>query len=270
LLPLIYLATGLAPFRINSVADMLAFQLPPLLATTALSWNIFRQSRAPIVSAAVNYYLAAKVYPSVVATLFRPFGAPFRVTPKGRPASGDGDHGAFYVIVGLIAASVGCILYGRLNRTTIMETSSYVVATTWAIANLLLLCVMLLCVRPRPRLRGQERFPMQVSGRIHLPGAELPCEVVDLSLTGARITGDFAVAAGSRVDLTLDDVGTIAARVVRYSDRTASLAFNSLEPQVRDRVITTLYASGRSNAPSVVDRIEVLHFLIRRLLFGEA
>jgi cellulose synthase (UDP-forming) len=266
LLPLVYLWTGLPPFRINSMSDLLGYQLPPLLATMALSWWFFPQARAPLVSAATLLYLTGRVFPTVVATLIRPFGAPFRVTPKGKDGGAQGDPWAVRVVATLIALTVGAIVFSRLYPA--IDPVSRLVATGWALSNLLLLTVMLLCLMQKPRLRAQERFPVNESGTLHWRGDLVPCRVVDLSLEGALVQAAEFPHLGDVCDLTLAEVGLLPATVVRIDKGRFGLQFDTLSEAVRDRLIAALFATGRTNAVGVVDYFEVLQRVLWRLLLG--
>jgi cellulose synthase (UDP-forming) len=270
LLPLVYLWTGLPPFRIDSLAELAAYQLPPLLATMGLSWWFFPKARAPLVSAATILYISGRVFPSVVATLIKPFGAPFRVTPKGQDGGVVGDPWAVGVVAALIALSVGGIAFSRLCPDVVSDPASRIVATGWAMSNLLLLAVMLLCLLQKPRLRAQERFPVNEPGRLHLGGELLPCRVVDLSLEGALVEVPASPHLGDTCDLTLEEVGLLPATVARVDRGRLGLQFGALPEASRDRLITMLYATGRTNAVGVVDRFEVLQRVIWRLLLGSS
>jgi hypothetical protein len=174
------------------------------------------------------------------------------------------------VIVFLILLSVGSIAYSRLFNVEGLDHASRAVATFWVLANLLLLCVMTMCVGRRPRVRGEERFPMDEAGWIQLGDCNSKCQVLDLSLIGALVTMTETARLGDRVTLFLDDIGEMTATVVRVDQDRAGLRFGELPEATRDRLITALYASGRSNAANVEDRIHVVQGVVRRLLMGDS
>ena len=89
-LPLVYLWTGLTHFYVHSTAELIAYQGPPILASFFLSRWLMPHARTPLLSAAASLYLSAAIFPAVVATLIKPFGAPFRVTPKGKVSQSAG------------------------------------------------------------------------------------------------------------------------------------------------------------------------------------
>ena len=84
LLPLVYLWTGYTHFYVKSTAELMAYQGPTLI-WRRFCWALADTARpAPLLSAATSLYLSARIFPAVVSALIKPFGEPFRVTPKGK------------------------------------------------------------------------------------------------------------------------------------------------------------------------------------------
>ena len=86
IVPPIYLWTGVAPLYFTSISDIIYYQLPVLLAYFFLMLWITPTRYLPIVSNAVGAFSTFRLLPTVIATLIRPFGTPFKVTPKGSAA----------------------------------------------------------------------------------------------------------------------------------------------------------------------------------------
>jgi cellulose synthase (UDP-forming) len=267
LLPLVYLWTGSSHFRIVSTADVVAYMGPPLIAVFGVRRWIFSHSRLPAISLATQMYTSARTFPAVLGTLLQPFGVPFQVTPKGSSAGGRvSDPTAVKVLLGLIVFTIGGIAYGRLSPGLVRDPMDWAVATVWALSSLILLCMILLAVSSRPRLRAQERFPVHRPGTLEANGLTSDCQVIDLSLTGALLHAVPELAAGDSLRLILEGVGTLPGTVIRMTEGRAAVAFEAIPEADRDRLIVYLYTSGLNNKPEEVDVLRVIWLFLRRTL----
>ncbi len=83
LVPIIFLWTGLAPLDHAVLADLIRYQVPMLVALVTLMTWLSNGRHMPFLSAGYSVLLSFRVVPTIISTLIKPFGAPFRVTPKG-------------------------------------------------------------------------------------------------------------------------------------------------------------------------------------------
>ena len=86
IVPPIFLWTGVAPLYFTSTLDVVYYQLPVLLAYAWLMRWITPTRYLPLLSTAVGAFSTFRLLPTVFATLIKPFGTPFKVTPKGSGA----------------------------------------------------------------------------------------------------------------------------------------------------------------------------------------
>jgi hypothetical protein len=92
--------------------------------------------------------------------------------------------------------------------------------------------------------RRLARFPAGLPGEVRLPAARYPCEVIDLSRSGALLGGRFPATPTTRLDVRLSSSGgdlqvLLKARVVRVApagDRPgAGVAFEEVAPAEQQR-----------------------------------
>jgi len=188
-LPIAVVVTGAVPIRADAATFALAFATTFALQQLALR-ALARGAHGPILSV---LFELVRLTPNLRATLTlvtrdRPR---FVVTPKGR--LGDGRRRAHVPLVlrATIAASFLAACWFALTLlgvTPVSYTVPWAVfgAFGWMIVNVALVFLAIVRVRSArfaPERRSSVRFELGVPGRF----AELECEVLDLSLTGARI-----------------------------------------------------------------------------------
>jgi cellulose synthase (UDP-forming) len=268
-LPLIYLWTGYTHFYVNSTDELLAYQMPALLSVFLMGRWFMPHARAPLVSSAESFYLSGRTFPTVVATLLKPFGAPFRVTPKGKTTgSEERDPAALWALGGLLALTIGGIIVGGRSSWGFYSPAGLMIAMCWAVCNLVLFGATLLAVSRRPRPRGEERFEINLPSTITGNGERRPCTVINLSLTGALIGGAEHVGMGETVRLQLERVGELPGIVARkHGDRTG-IQFTEMPAAVRDQLILYLYTDGLTNEVQEINPFLVVWRLLKGAVLG--
>jgi cellulose synthase (UDP-forming) len=271
LLPLLYLWTGWSHFYVNSTAELIAYQGPTILAAFFVCRWLIPHARVPLLSAATSFYLSARIFPTVVQSLIKPFGAPFRVTPKVRGnLAENGDPLAIWGIALLIAVTVGGIIAGCRSPGQFYCQAGPMIAICWALCNLVLFGLVLVALSQRPRLRGEERFPIGRPGSLAARGLTRSCFVVNLSLTGAMVGGAGDLGVGETVRLSLDSVGALPATVVRKAGDKIGVRFADLAAADRDRLVVYLYTSGFCNQVREMNPFRALWRLLKGAVLGPA
>jgi cellulose synthase (UDP-forming) len=278
LVPAVFLWTGLAPVRLGSVAEFVAYPLTTVFVTMLGIVRLAPGAYVPVVSGAVQLYAALRLAPTALATLVRPFGEPFRVTPKGRAAAGGGlDWPNLLLSGGLLALVVlGALRNALWGGALVREDGQYLIGTAWGFMNCLTLFLVLALSFSRPHQRAQARFPWRVPlgcRRLADGAAARQGETADVSLTGARFTlaDHHDLAPGDLVELALPGIGAVQASVVRARGRELAAQFEPLTEGQRDALIRQLYTAGLVNAPergAPVPRL--VRGLARRLFHPEA
>ncbi|HET7026077.1 MAG TPA: glycosyltransferase [Candidatus Limnocylindrales bacterium] len=189
LLPLLVVLTGAVPIRADTATFVLAFGSTFLLQQLALR-ALSRGTHRPILSL---MFELVRLTPNLRATLtLLTRGRPqFAVTPKGRLADGRTRAHVPVVLRGVLAGSVlGAAWFALtlLGRTPVRYEEPWAIAAAfgWLVVNAALVFLAVVRVRSAryaPERRSSVRFEANVPGTF----ANLPCEILDLSLTGARI-----------------------------------------------------------------------------------
>ncbi len=250
LVPIIYLWTGVGPFVIPSMAELLMYQLPALVALLgAIRW-FAPNSYLPILSTASALFTSFRVVPAGLSTLIKPFGTPFRVTPKGSSITFSfGDVTVLVTVVGLMVLTLGGLIKNRIAPSSADDMSAFqFVGEAWALVNLIVLAVTALIAIESPRRRKEERFPHDRPATCRLHGVQYPCRVRDISASGALLDGVNAVSTDGRIEVVLDDVGALPARIVRATGYELAVCFDGISSRDRDRLIRSIFAAGRCNA----------------------
>lgn len=127
-----------------------------------------------------------------------------------------------------------------------------------------------LSVSQRPRLRGQERFPIGRHGSLAVKEQTQSCKVIDMSLTGALIGGAANLAVGQPVRLSLDELSALPATVVRKLGNNVGIRFTDLAKAEKDKLIVYLYTSGLCNQVQEINPFQVLWRLLTRAFLDPA
>jgi cellulose synthase (UDP-forming) len=211
LAPLPFLMFGLKIYDTNALT-FLAYGLPHIVAVLIASDYLYGKLRWTFISEIYELLQSFYTMPAVMTGLFKPKGAAFKVTAKGKQL--DEDYLApvthwFYLVGGAVMLS---ILYGifklaeqmhyiytekMVNRTFAEITQSLltsegdfyatVITLGWAMLNMLLLLASLGAVVERKQRRVAHRLPVDEGAVLHAEGHEMPARIVDIATGGLRL-----------------------------------------------------------------------------------
>ena len=211
LMPLAYLVFDLEVYH-ASMADILAYTIPHVLATYMLSTMLFGKTRWPLVSELYEILQCIFTLRALTKVFRNPRAPSFVVTPKGEsltqtfvsPLSG-----VFYSLLILVAiamaAGIAKMIYEPLTR----ELTAVVLA--WNCFNLILLISVLGVLVERKQVREQARLPANDEiSLLDKDGKAWSGHLMDLSLGGAKaeIAGDLHLL-NNRVTLRTQREGDI-------------------------------------------------------------
>ena len=164
--PIVRLWTGLGPFRIPSVEELVGYQLPAIIALAAIFRRLAPSCYVPVFGSAVALFTTLRITPTVLASLIKPFGVPFRVTPKGiNNDAGRVDRPVFGAVTILAALTLGGMLFNRLSPNAAGPVrAALVVAEVYALFNLVLLAIAAVLAIEIPNPRHGERFWIKEPG----------------------------------------------------------------------------------------------------------
>lgn len=248
-IPIVYMLTGYPPIHVVPLDELLSFQLPVFLAfPLAMRW-IAPSSYFPFVTTAASLFMAIRLTPTVLATLVKPFGVPFKVTPKGQQQGGlvYDKSSLGFVAVATLLNLIGLLINIDVDTRILNEAAFFPVAAGWAIINVVLLGLVGLMCFERPRRRKQERF--QVNQASHCTIDQLPCGCViqDLSIGGARLIfpGEHPATQGAGIALSVPGVGQIDGHVVWSAGDKVGVRFHHPAAEIRVAIDQLALATGR-------------------------
>jgi len=272
-IPMAYLWFGLLPLYFTDTADYISYQVPLLTAYFCLMLWITPTRYLPIISSAVGTFATFRMLPTVVSSLIRPFGKPFRVTPKGSGnQTNQFDKYTFAWIATLIAITALGLLIDIVPETTQIQAQFSPIAAFWAGINIIVLVIAsLICFEKPQRLFHAFRLDEPASVD------DIPGRLVSLALDKAVV----AVAVDSRFEsksviLHLQGFAPFEAELKQVTQRRRSVSrggdrqayylhlhFN-LDGAIRDQMIVKLYTGGYSQDIGDLDKVAVSVNLLLR------
>ncbi|MSO75502.1 MAG: glycosyltransferase [Alphaproteobacteria bacterium] len=244
--PLVFLWFDLAPFDIGSVEMLISQTLPLIIAHIAAMRWVASRSFMPFLTTASNLFTAIRVTPKAVASLIKPFGVGFKVTPKGfsnQQLVYDRVTAAVS-LAGLALAVGGIWINLDVDLRVIENRLNFATAVVWALLNAIAFVIVLMMSLEAPRFRQQERFVLDAPSQFFTGGLRAPVTIVDLSFRGARIAfGNHPVPAiGAQVAVDIGTMGLLWATVRWRRHDEASVSFDD-SPGVADRLRLSLRRS---------------------------
>jgi cellulose synthase (UDP-forming) len=255
--PIIFLWTGISPVFDVTAADVLYYLVPMVLALAGGVWAYADGQHFPLASQVQGTFLSFKILPTVLGTLVKPFGHPFKVTPKGGTSQTSSyARGIFWTAASLMGLTVFGLIINTIPEWRIVEIPHMLpVVAFWSAINVVVLFLVCMMSLQAPRRRGEERFeldePIWVIGS---SGAISSGRIKDMSLSGVRIERDtdktadtdktLAARTGDSVSVFITEVGFVSGTVVRQTGRLLSVQF-ILPPSVeRDHLIRKMFTVG--------------------------
>jgi cellulose synthase (UDP-forming) len=224
-IPAIFLLTGVPPLVGATVDEILMVQAPAILATVVTVRLLAPREYHPLAATAHAVLQAFRLLPVVLATLLRPYGHAFKVTPKGGEGLAVQDRTTLFVCFGICAATTLGLALNAHYPTEIVSTWHMVpVVTCWAIFNMIVLLIVAKVAVTPPARRKEERFAVEEPVRVHLgPGQTALGTTCDMSVSGALLRLEDGVeppvgegfGAGTWLGVELAGVGLVPAQLRR-------------------------------------------------------
>jgi cellulose synthase (UDP-forming) len=253
IVPPVYLLTGLSPLFFTSVDDMVSNQLPVLVAYLLFMRWIAPHKYLPVVSSAIGAFSTFRMLPVVIASLVRPFGEPFRVTPKGVAAGGSAFDTYTFTCVSLVLVATAIGLFSNVvpEWSAVREHPLSIIVHYWGGLNIVVLGLAAMICFETPRA-ADGGFATDEPARLVLRGEVFPARLVGVSLdrSTVRAAANLSSRAGDTASLELTGVAPFRVRI-GVSERTAvgpslSLVHDDMPAQTRDQMIAKLYTGAYS------------------------
>lgn len=252
IVPAVFLWTGLSPLYFTGVDDIFYYQLPVLVAYFLFIRWLAPNRYLPVISTAVGVFATFRLLPVVISSLIRPFGVPFRVTPKGVEGQARFDTYTFSCIMTiLIVTAAGLFLNVVPEWAPAKNFEFSSIAKYWAALSILILLVAALMCFEAPRSEHQ-RFAADEQAQLVLGDRAIPVRLVAMAMdeSTAQTTADLSSSVGQLATLTVSDVAPFAAKIEmrdrRDNGRELILVHQPLAPDIHDQLIVKLYTGGYS------------------------
>jgi cellulose synthase (UDP-forming) len=186
--PGIWWWTGAAAYNATT-ADLLSAVLPYFVVTMLFNAVYSGNRVVPLLSDVNQLVSSSAVIRSVLTGLVRPWGQPFKVTPKGVNAEQATFHWSlmlpFLAIAGVtLSGMIANLGFGSALR----GEPSYLVNVIWTLLDTVVLVVTCMACIDQPRRRHQERFASDERAVLLVPGRRsVVCTVGDISVGGAQL-----------------------------------------------------------------------------------
>ena len=258
IIPLVFLLTGLNPL-VNVTADSVLDYVVPMILALVGGIQIYAPSKYfPLASRVLGTFQSFKILPTVLATLMRPFGHGFKVTPKGKSARrATFERGIFWSSASLIFLTVGGLIVNSVPELRIInETSLLPVMAAWGVFNVTVLFLVCMMSLQAPARRAEERFALdEPIGIFGSDGTVSTGQIRDISLSGAAIAVDedrpLVTQVGEYARVFIKEVGFVPGQIVRRSDRFIAVQFDLPRSLERDLLIGKLFTLGLNTAASI-------------------
>ncbi len=271
LVPIVYLLTGLMPLHFTSVDDLVSCQIPMLLGYYwSMQWFVGGKY-APVLSTAIGVFSTFRLLPTLIMSLVKPFGKPFRVTPKGTLNQLSIDYVTLASISAAIALTAAGLLINSVPSFRIVHDQDFFpVAAFWGALNIVTLAIGWLICFDAPRRRKEERFYVDEAAVVRVAGLEFPARFIDMSLGGARLRAEAPAAIlGAPAEILFPPVGWLKASVVATAQGSLAVAFAPLDDAARETLIATLFGGAYSTQPPQPPSGRRLMRNLLRRAFGE-
>lgn len=264
----------------TSVIDATASSLIYWLAPSAVGSIIFigfygRKFVLPVMTDLSQLLPSLVIVQTVIAGLTKPFGRPFKVTPKGSCSGGVVILWNYLLPFALAAlATFLGILINTSAYSDLNVEPGFAVNVFWSIYNIaILLLAVAVCIE-LPQRREDARFPAKEQAVIRSRGqADSVCTIANISLGGAKIAGPAPAWArhGDEGVLLLDGgVQQVPFRFVWLDQRQGveqsfAIAFNA-ESRLRRALTARLFTGAYRGRADEINVPRVLFAVGKRLL----
>lgn len=273
--PLAYLLLGWAPFHFTDTADMVFYQLPVFLSFfLAMRWLVGGDF-SPLVSGPVGLFASFRLGPTVVASLLKPFGKPFRVTPKGSDAV-TGRQVDFFSL-SMILICMGLTLLGLLlnvvpELAVVPQDEFFPIAMFWSLLNIVTLGMAALLCFEGPRLRKEERFFMDESAIAHNDETDFAVDIIDASVDGCKVAlpqTAHGLRSKETIGLTVQGVGRVVIHPVWQNHGQLAATFEYDSKAQRNAMICKLFSGQYTTvAPATHSTRQLISSLWKKTFHG--
>jgi cellulose synthase (UDP-forming) len=254
MVPIVFLLTGLSPLYDVTLADVIYYFVPMVLALAG-GIRVFTSGRhSALTSQVQGTFLSFRLLPTILKTFFRPFGHSFMVTPKGGTSEvSNYSRGIYWGASALVGLTIiGLLINTNPEWRIVRYADAMPVLAFWSTINIVVLFLVGMMAVEAPARRTNARFELPESVSVIGPDGHRSIGVIsDVSLSGAGLTTEAAGAArvGDTVRIRISEVGLVLGKVVRQKERSLAVCFILPPSTERDLLIRKLFTQERSALP---------------------
>ncbi|WP_169978947.1 glycosyltransferase [Tautonia rosea] len=267
-IPIVYLWTGLAPLAHADLSDLIRYQLPVLIALMGPMIWLSAGRYLPILSTGFSLLLSFRLVPTILSTLIKPFGTPFRVTPKGNGAGQGADQFARgSALTLLLLTMLGLLINSWPETRVIVDPEHRAAASVFSAVNAGALILAILAGRDQGRRRSAERYRTTASVLCEGDdGTWCLASLQNVSSTGAGLYWPPELPIPRSMMLHLAGGGMLQATVVRTDGETIGLRFELADDRERDDLLRWIYSIGLDAQRTPLSMPQMTRRLLARCL----
>jgi cellulose synthase (UDP-forming) len=264
--------TDTRPLVNVTTAAIIYYLLPMVLAVVGGILVYAPRRYYPIAAQVLGVFQSFKVLPAALATIVRPHGHVFKVTPKGAAAHGSNyERGVFWIAAVLIVLTIGGLLINTTPEWRIVsQTGLLPIVALWSGINVVVLLLVCMMALQAPVRRAEERFDLDEPVYIFAANGALSTgRTKDVSLSGMAIKVDstraLAARVGEQVRVFLPEVGFVEGTAVRKSGDFLGVHLNLRHSIERDLLIRRLFTAAVANATVDVSVLAATGMLLKSI-----
>lgn len=265
-IPIMYLWFGFLPLHFNSIEELLFYQVPVLIAYfLAMRWLV-RGKYLPLVSISIGVFTSFRMLPAILGSIIKPFGVPFKVTPKGSSSiEGRGtDTFTFGSILLFTLLTLGGIFVNSVPEySNIRYDNFFPVAVFWALLNIVILLIAGLMCFEMPRKRMEERYQVDQETVITVGNDKFTAIISDFSVSGCKIKVTEHIDIGVPISVNLKALGDLRLKPISYRNGFLMASFLYDTEEQRNAMIAHIFSGQYDNA---VHEATDLKTIIKNLL----
>lgn len=241
--PLIYWITGTSVINAR-IDELVYYQWPFTVAICSMMFTLSERRVVPILSDISQMISTFVILRTVITTLIKPWGHPFKVTPKGKSTEHTVVHWQLVWPFMLLAAGIVCGLAANASAYSPLNGApGYTINVIWSLVNVVLLLATVAACVELPR-KSAVTFPSMENGTLLCGDVRLPCVVRSISTERAEIADLDRNLAQAATHLVLD-AGALIIPILSVSAGRSTLTVEfSVTPRLRQALLRKLFGGG--------------------------
>lgn len=241
--PLIYWMTGTSVINAR-IDELVYYQWPFTVAICSMMFTLSERRVVPILSDISQLISTFVILRTVITTLIKPWGHPFKVTPKGKSTEHTVVHWQLVWPFMLLAAGIVCGLAANASAYSPLNGApGYTINVIWSLVNVVLLLATVAACVELPR-KSAVTFPSMENGTLLCGDVRLPCVVRRISTERAEIADLDRNLAQAATHLVLD-AGALIIPILSVSAGRSTLTVEfSVTPRLRQALLRKLFGGG--------------------------